>query len=307
MTKRGDAQQGQHLLPGLRDDPDHDHDHDAELSIQNRRKGSLVHPLLKPVSTLLLLLALSALSFWAGTRAALRERSLNSHCAAHTSQWFVFFLLASNPLTNSPPNKAPLLRDVPLRYESHVFNGSFTKQNIYRQAPSPEVDQAWEDLGVDYRAGVISHQDGLASGLAPSFVQRARKYGGGFVVNVEGIHHLHCLNLLRKSVYFNYKHYKTLHQHEFLNDEPILQPHITHCLDTLRQVLMCNVDTGVLGQIWTDKNAPMAFPDFNTRHRCKDFNLVREWARKLQRPPEEEVPLDYLEPPRPGDVLGMVP
>ncbi|KAG6015625.1 hypothetical protein E4U54_003210 [Claviceps lovelessii] len=291
MTKQVDAQQGRRLLPGLRDDPDHDHDHDhdPELSIQHRRKGSLVHSLPKPVSTLLLLLALSVLSFWAGTRAALRERSLNAHCAAHTSQW------------------SPLLRDVPLRYESHVFNGSFTKQNIYRQAPSPEVDQAWEDLGVDYRAGVISYPDGLASGLAPSFVQRARKYGGGFVVNVEGMHHLHCLNLLRKSLYFNYKHYKTLHQHEFLNDEPILQPHITHCLDTLRQVLMCNVDTGVLGQVWTDKNAPMAFPDFNTRHRCKDYNLVREWARKLQRAPEEEVPLDYLEPPRPGDVVGMVP
>lgn len=42
-------------------------------------------------------------------------------------------------------------------------------------------------------AGIISREDGLASGLDSSFVQRADKYGGGFLVNVEGMHHLHCL------------------------------------------------------------------------------------------------------------------
>jgi hypothetical protein len=33
----------------------------------------------------------------------------------------------------------------------------------------------------------------LASGLDPDFVHRADKHGGGFLVNVEGMHHLHCL------------------------------------------------------------------------------------------------------------------
>jgi hypothetical protein len=38
----------------------------------------------------------------------------------------------------------------------------------------------------------------------------------------------------------------------------------------LRQVLMCNVDTGVLGQVWADKEQPAAFPDFNTRHKVSE-------------------------------------
>jgi len=42
-------------------------------------------------------------------------------------------------------------------------------------------------------AGVISREDGTASGLTPAHVQRSDKYGGGFFVNVEGMHHLHCL------------------------------------------------------------------------------------------------------------------
>lgn len=45
---------------------------------------------------------------------------------------------------------------------------------------------------------------------------------------------------------------------------------------------MCNVDTGLLGQVWANAQDPAAFPDFNTRHRCKNFDQVREWADRLQ-------------------------
>jgi len=39
----------------------------------------------------------------------------------------------------------------------------------------------------------ISASAGAALGLTPSNVQRSDHYGGGFLVNVEGMHHLHCL------------------------------------------------------------------------------------------------------------------
>lgn len=45
---------------------------------------------------------------------------------------------------------------------------------------------------------------------------------------------------------------------------------------------MCNVDTGVLGQVWVDPEGPEAFPDFNTKHVCKNYENVRQWAEKLQ-------------------------
>lgn len=43
------------------------------------------------------------------------------------------------------------------------------------------------------RAGLIAAEDGPRSGLTSGHVQRADKYGGGYFVNVEGMHHLHCL------------------------------------------------------------------------------------------------------------------
>ena len=38
---------------------------------------------------------------------------------------------------------------VKLRYESVLFDGSFMHKSIYQQSPSPEVDKAWSDLGID--------------------------------------------------------------------------------------------------------------------------------------------------------------
>ncbi|KAH7324824.1 hypothetical protein B0I35DRAFT_425026 [Stachybotrys elegans] len=226
-------------------------------------------------------------SAWIGSHYS-PYHSLDKECSAHTVQW------------------SPVLRDVSISYRPQHFNGSFMHEDIYRKPGSKEVDEAWEALGVDYRPGIISKEDGLASGLTESFVQRADKYGGGFIVNVEGLHHLHCLNLLRKSLYFNYDRYKEMKHHAFQNDPYILQLHVTHCLDALRQVLMCNVDTGVLGQVWVHPKAPAAFPDFNTKHVCKNYKDVQAWAEKIQAPPTDELPEDYLAPP-PGDIEEDIP
>lgn len=149
---------------------------------------------------------------------------------------------------------SPLVDHMKIKYSDQTFNGSFMTEDIYRQPGSPEVDAAWAALGVDARPGIISKEEGLASGLGEGHVQVSEKYGGGYIVNVEAMHHLHCLDLVRKSLYFNYPYYKKLGQHAFVNSEEILHLHVTHCLDTVRQVLMCNADTGVLGQVWAIAN-----------------------------------------------------
>ena len=81
-------------------------------------------------------------------------------------------------------------------------------------------------------------------------------------------------NLVRKSLYYNYQYYKDLGTHAFSNDDEILRLHTSHCLDMLRQVLMCNVDTGVLGQVWyLSGDKAVTFPDFNTRHKVRPGRL----------------------------------
>lgn len=42
-----------------------------------------------------------------------------------------------------------MINDIDISYRWTTFNGSFMRENVYRQDAGPEVDAAWEALGVD--------------------------------------------------------------------------------------------------------------------------------------------------------------
>ncbi|KAJ4289685.1 hypothetical protein N0V90_011014 [Kalmusia sp. IMI 367209] len=190
---------------------------------------------------------------------------------------------------------------------SGMFNGTFLHENIYRQPEGPEVDKAWEGLGVDYRPIILPSEEAEKSGLRPDQVKVQESFGGGYIANVEGLHHLHCLNVLRKSLKWNYDYYVAQKKPPFSNSEGVVRFHVTHCLDVLRQQLMCVPDIGVLGQVWwqpENEVQPIPFVDFNTKHRCRDFEGVRQWTEAHQLPPEEDVDMDHFyQMPKPGDII----
>jgi hypothetical protein len=69
---------------------------------------------------------------------------------------------------------------------------------------------------------------------------------------------------------------------------------------------MCTVDIAVLGQVWWNKKIPTAIPDFNTEHKCRNYDAIRRWAEENQAP--ENVPEDYLAWPKSlDDVLETIP
>jgi hypothetical protein len=114
-------------------------------------------------------------------------------------------------------------------------------------------------------------------------------------------------NLLRQTLHWNYDYYLAKKEGPFMNSEYIVRIHTTHCLDILRQVLMCTPDIGILGQVWWQPKggpSPMPFVDFNTQHRCRDYQAVREWAKEHQIPPEKNFDMDrFYEMPKPGDTI----
>ncbi|PSN61033.1 hypothetical protein BS50DRAFT_563171 [Corynespora cassiicola Philippines] len=198
---------------------------------------------------------------------------------------------------------SPIIDDVAITYSLVRFNGSLMRSNVFRQDAGPEVDAAWKSLGADFHAVSIPLDRAAKSGFAEDQVKIKKEYGGGYPANVEGLHHLHCLNLLRKSLAWNIEYYRRQGLGPFSNSEDILKYHTTHCLDILRQQLMCTVDVGVLGQVWYQPHnqPPEAFVDFNTVHKCRNFEAIRNWADKHQLPASEDTPLDFLERPKAGD------
>lgn len=41
------------------------------------------------------------------------------------------------------------MKEVGIQYIQQEFNGSLLKENVFRQDASPDVDAAWESLGVN--------------------------------------------------------------------------------------------------------------------------------------------------------------
>lgn len=52
-----------------------------------------------------------------------------------------------------------------------------------------------------------------------------------------------------------------------------------HCLEMLRQNLMCESDIGVITmQILPERGDNDPWPDFNTPHVCRNFEAIKDWA-----------------------------
>ena len=58
---------------------------------------------------------------------------------------------------------------------------------------------------------------------------------------------------------------------------------LDHCADLLRQKLLCDADTGVVTYNWV-RHMSHPTPNFNTVHKCRDFEAVRKWAKAHRAP-----------------------
>ncbi len=105
--------------------------------------------------------------------------------------------------------------------------------------------------------------------------------------------------MIRKSLYPDYYHghpllvnttHGTLAENSGENQWHIGRPFATivdcaqrltmlkeHCVDSIRQSLMCSVDISTIFWHWLPELQQSA-PSAQTTHTCRDFDRVREWA-----------------------------
>ncbi|MCJ1360131.1 MAG: hypothetical protein MMC33_010134 [Icmadophila ericetorum] len=175
---------------------------------------------------------------------------------------------------------SPALEAVRNTGHIHRFDGSFATPNKFKGTPSPKIDAAWANI--TYKdGGVINISEEMLHAVNASAeysVKLAPEIGGGYMASVEALHQLHCLNTLRQATYVNYYQDKA----EAWQDSPqILRYHLDHCIDNLRQKLMCDADAGILTYVWV-KGHPMPFPDFSVQHKCRDFGALKDWVTEHQ-------------------------
>ncbi|KAF2102138.1 hypothetical protein NA57DRAFT_35868 [Rhizodiscina lignyota] len=159
-------------------------------------------------------------------------------------------------------------------YETVRFNIT-TKENRF-VGSGPAVDQAWREISYDVGDQWLSKTDLARLGMPETSVKVDHPQTGeeGYRVGMEVFHQLHCLNLLRRVTYKEY--YEPLGG-EFAGGRKELQEHTDHCIEVLRLNLLCNADIGVF-TLYMVPGDPLAWPELNSKHVCRNFDGVRQWA-----------------------------
>ncbi|KAJ6526814.1 hypothetical protein B0H19DRAFT_970486, partial [Mycena capillaripes] len=147
----------------------------------------------------------------------------------------------------------------------------FGSDGIFQAPPSDEVDAAWEGL---YQFGVSTIPKNQAA-LLPNKTYPIAHNTSQYLVQLEVFHQLHCLNQIRKALHHHY-YDRTLDS----ASAALLDPApLAHCLNFLRQSLMCAADISPLVWQWNPghKRAEIRF---DIVHSCRNFDKVADWARE---------------------------
>ncbi|KAF6833793.1 hypothetical protein CMUS01_06410 [Colletotrichum musicola] len=190
-----------------------------------------------------------------------------------------------------PPREAetltiegPILDDVPIKLETVEVKGTlfndYSPPRIWRQPPSEEVDQAWEDMSRIEYFGVSG--DALRKmGKDPTIsVSIPEEWGVGrdkYLVEIDMQHQLHCLNALRKYAFWD--HYYGSQYKNISMAPQRHQAHLAHCTDILLQALTCNPSLDLISHNWmrTQENP---YPDFNIKRQCVAHDPILKWQHE---------------------------
>ncbi|KAM3067064.1 hypothetical protein ACMFMG_011737 [Clarireedia jacksonii] len=97
------------------------------------------------------------------------------------------------------------------------------------------------------------------------------------LIQLDVFHQLHCLDALRKFIFA-----RDSQDHSGYTKGLV---HINHCIDQIRQSLMCHADISMVYHIPRPENEqtpqlPKWKANFSAPHTCRDFWAIHDWAKR---------------------------
>ncbi|KAI0897749.1 hypothetical protein F4806DRAFT_375667 [Annulohypoxylon nitens] len=133
----------------------------------------------------------------------------------------------------------------------------------YTGEPRPELDQAWSKLLRSTLLRITKEEMVKMNKTSISLVD-----GSGYVGYIEALHMLHCVKRIYQS--HHQEHYPEQQQ-----DGAFTTPHLYHCLDVLREGIMCNADVTMNTLFW---ESPSRVLGERGPRKCTDWNRLQAWA-----------------------------
>ncbi|KAF2672750.1 hypothetical protein BT63DRAFT_359391, partial [Microthyrium microscopicum] len=162
-----------------------------------------------------------------------------------------------------------------IKYHNYTFTTGFSpERSKWQGPPSPSVDEEWVAL---YNFGISR----VTADEAAQFYNKTSEIPGDpghYITDLDVFHQLHCLNAVRKLIWPEYYH--TL-DNLVGKTRTKSQEHLDHCIDSLRQSLMCSADVTPLYWVWSPKRN-LTLPEARVTHTCRDFEAIRQWALERQ-------------------------
>ncbi|PVH96579.1 hypothetical protein DM02DRAFT_534899 [Periconia macrospinosa] len=138
----------------------------------------------------------------------------------------------------------------------------------YAGGPSDEVDDAWHTLMSSISVRVTQEELEHNGNHRESV---ALPVGGGNMVWLGVFHQLHCLKMIRQ---MNYRdHYFSNQTEKAAKD---MEVHINHCIEQLRQAVMCQPDTSFTTFVWTHSDPKPVLDVRRFERKCVDWSYFME-------------------------------
>ncbi|KAK0121763.1 hypothetical protein ONS95_010049 [Cadophora gregata] len=139
--------------------------------------------------------------------------------------------------------------------------------NMFNAEPSPEVDDAWASL---FRyANIRITKDEVDRLGRPSL--RLIDGTGDYFGTLDVYHQLHCLKYIRQYVHQDY--------YTVRDTNVPVKDHVNHCIEMLRQVIMCKADTALMTYEWLP-DFPGPWPNFGIQHECVNWETIDNWSKQ---------------------------
>ncbi|KAF5322860.1 hypothetical protein D9619_001247 [Psilocybe cf. subviscida] len=144
----------------------------------------------------------------------------------------VTFLSASHHYNQASNTGYSLARSA-IRHQTRVFHTGYAGDRTpYIGKPSSKVDALWNELFEGGMFKITKEEERMLANRTSPLPGDKNHY----LASLSVVHHLHCLNNIRKSMWPEYYPHFDIHRNEHMFS------HQMHCIDLLRQVHMCNPD-----------------------------------------------------------------